>query len=91
VATFFDKAHTPIPPDESTAVDERRHRGVATMCFVYGVFVLAPIAQTWSDRLGLLFCGGFMVGVGVWIRASLRDGVRAHGAARDERSLNVQR
>ncbi|MCX6953970.1 MAG: transporter [Verrucomicrobia bacterium] len=73
VEEFFRHVATPVPAEESSAVDDKRHLGVARMCFVYGgfVLVLALLAATWTGRAGLGFCGAFMVIVGALIRRSM--------------------
>ena len=73
VDEFYRHVATPIPPAESSPIDDKRHLGVARMCFVYGGFVtvLALLAGSWTGRAGLGFCGAFMIVTGALIRRSI--------------------
>lgn len=75
VREFFVQVDTDVTPAEGGLEDIPRHRGIAKMCFIYGGFIglLALISLTWSGRLGLAFCAGFMLAVGWAIRRSLRS------------------
>jgi Na+/proline symporter len=73
VEAFFSRVRAPVPASASSPLDQRRHLGVARMCFIYGAFVLllAVLATSWSGRLGLGFCGAFMLAVGALVRWSI--------------------
>jgi Na+/proline symporter len=73
VDEFYRHVATPIPAADASPVDDKRHLGMARMCFVYGGFVtvLALLAVTWTGRAGLGFCGAFMIVVGALIRRSI--------------------
>lgn len=73
VRQFFRNVDTDVSPAEVGPEDHPRHRGVARMCTIYGGFIalLALASTTWSGRVGLLFCAGFMLLVGFAIHRSL--------------------
>ena len=69
VTEFFHLAKQPIEKSEAGEVDHGRHRGIAKMCFAYGIFItiLAIFSTTNNGRFGLLFCAIFVSIVGYLI------------------------
>lgn len=74
VNAFFTEMNTPI---DATAEhggeyesDERQYRVLSILCLTFGGFiaVLAALPNSGGGRLGLLFCGGVVVVVGLILR-----------------------
>lgn len=77
VRTFFRNVDTSTAGPARAGGEDRRHRGIARMCLVYGGFIalLGAVSPTWSGRLWLLFCALFMIVVGLAIRRTLSPNV----------------
>jgi Na+/proline symporter len=71
VDRFFDEMHTPIDravehgPEYDN--DSRQYGVLGKLCLVYGsvILLLLLIPNPWGSRLGILFCGGIIAGVGL--------------------------
>lgn len=68
VQQFFTDMHRPVDfaREEGPANDGRQEKYIGRLCLTYGIFVaaLALIPNPLVGRLGFLFCGGLVGGIG---------------------------
>jgi SSS family transporter len=69
VQEFFANMHRPVDfeREEGPANDGRQEKYIGRLCLVYGAFVgaLALIPNPLAGRIGFLFCGGLVGGIGL--------------------------
>lgn len=77
VEQFFRTMNTPIDPDRETVQDYDRiqYRLLGWLSGVYGAFVvlLALLPNNWTGRLCFVFCGGFLLLIGLLLGSQARD------------------
>jgi Na+/proline symporter len=73
IDAFFKTMKKPVLED-AAPIDLGSQRVIARLAIAYGLFIatLMLLPNSWSARLSIAFCAGFMLVIGLWIRSKSR-------------------